>query len=101
MFQNCNELEYLDLSIFDTSNITDMSCMFNEYTKLKEIKGIKGINNFVTKQVTNFSGMFQNCCELEKLNMPNFDTPNAMDMSFMFNECKKLKEIKGINKFVT
>ena len=44
MFQQCNELEYLDLSNFDTSKVTDMSFMFSECYKLKEIKGINKFN---------------------------------------------------------
>ena len=35
MFQSCYELEYIDLSNFDTSNVTDMSYMFKECKKLK------------------------------------------------------------------
>ena len=45
MFEDCNELEYLDLTNFNTSKVTDMAFMFNECYKLKEIKGI---NNFET-----------------------------------------------------
>ena len=29
MFQECREIEYLDLSNFDTSNVNSMSLMFN------------------------------------------------------------------------
>ena len=36
MFQECNELEYLDLSNFNTSNVTNMSWMFNKCNKLKK-----------------------------------------------------------------
>ena len=35
MFQECNELLYLDLSNFNTDNVTDMGWMFNECYKLK------------------------------------------------------------------
>jgi len=28
MFQECKKLEYIDLSYFDTSNVTNMECMF-------------------------------------------------------------------------
>ena len=44
MFRLCIELEYLDLSSFDTSNVTDMSGMFNRCYELKEVKGI---NKFI------------------------------------------------------
>ena len=98
MFQKCNELEYLDLSNFDTSSVTDMGFMFNKCHKLKEIKGI---NNFNTFNVTNMKAMFNECNELEYLDLSNFDTSSVTDMEAMFNECHKLKEIKGINNFNT
>ena len=78
MFQNCNELEYLDLSNFNTSNVTDMTAMFNESNKI----------------------MFQNCYELEYLNLSNFDTSNVTDMTCMFNKCQNLKIIEGFNNFI-
>ena len=39
-FAGCSSLEYLDLSNFDTSNVTTMEFMFNGCSNLKEIKGI-------------------------------------------------------------
>ena len=54
LFQECNELEYLDLTNFNTSNVTDMGFMFAGCLKLKEIKGI---NNFITNKVTNMTKM--------------------------------------------
>ena len=51
--------------------------------------------------VTNMTGMFQECKELEYLDLSNFDTSNVTDMAWMFNQCNKLKEIKGLNKFKT
>ena len=98
MFKECKELEYLDLSSFDTSNVNDMSFIFSECIKLKEIKGI---NNFVTKKVINMCSMFRFCYELDYLDLSNFDTSNVKDMKLMFFECIKLKEIKGLDKFIT
>ena len=68
--------------------INNMKYMFNKCHKLKEIKGI---NNFNTTKVTIMNGMFQECNELEYLDLSNFNTSNVIDMSFMFNECSKLK----------
>ena len=70
--------------------------MFNECHKLKEIKGI---NNFNTSMVNNMTTMFQECYELEYLDLSNFNTSRVEDMEAMFNKCHKLKEIKGINNF--
>ena len=41
MFQECYELEYLDLSNFDTSNVTDMANMFFSCNKFKIFEFIK------------------------------------------------------------
>ena len=98
MFQKCNDLEYLELSNFNTSNVTDMGCMFNLCHNLKEIKGI---NNFNTPNVTNMNSMFQECKKLNYLDLSNFNTSNVADMGWMFNLCHKLKEIKGINNLNT
>ena len=96
MFQQCNSLNFLNLSNFKTPNIIDMSYMFNKCNKLKEIEGI---SNFETKNVINMKAMFQECNELEYLDLFNFDTSNVTDMSYMFNKCNKLKKIIGINNF--
>ena len=45
--------------------------------------------------------MFQLCEELEYLDLSNFNIENVTKMNHMFNQCHKLKEIKGINKFIT
>ena len=71
MFQLCSEIEYLDLSNFNTENATDMSGMFNQCTKLKEIKGI---NKFITNKVNNMECMFNLCSEIEYLDLSNFNT---------------------------
>ena len=77
MFQQCNVLEYLDLSNFNTSNVTDMSFMFNNCYKLKEINGL---NNFNTNRQTNMEAMFQDCNILKCLNLPNFNKYNITDI---------------------
>ena len=75
-----------------------MCQMFFDCNILKEIKGL---NKFNTKKVTDISGMFFRCHELEYLDLSNFDTSNVTNMYGMFNKCHNLKEIKGINKFNT
>ena len=56
MFQSCEQIEYLDLSNFNTSNVTNMEFMFTKCHKLKEIIGIYTFNN---SKVTNMTGMFR------------------------------------------
>ena len=66
-----------------------------------KLKALKVLNQFNNNKVYYLEAMFQNCNELEYLDLSNFDTTNVFDMQFMFNQCKKLREIKGINNFKT
>ena len=61
MFQYCYELEHLDLFNFNTSNVTNMSWMFFNCNKLKEIKGI---DKFNTNKVTDMNSMFGKCYDV-------------------------------------
>ena len=98
MFKSCSELEYLDLSNFDTSNVTDIKEMFSGCNRLKEIKGL---NHFNTTKVEDMSFMFESCFELECLDLSNFNTINVSNLCYMRSKCIKLKDIKGINYFNT
>ena len=71
-----------------------MDGMFNKCYKLKEIKGI---NKFITNKVTKMNSMFQECNELEYVDLSNFNTENVTDMSYMFCECNKLKYLNLLN----
>ena len=74
MFKGCNELESLNLLNMDTSNVTDMSELFKGCYKLKEIQGI---NKFNTSKVWNIRKIFEDCEELEILDLSNFNTSNV------------------------
>ena len=90
MFQNCNKVNSLDLTYFDTSKVTDMEKMFSGCNKLEKIKGI---NNFNTINVTNMKEMFYECKKLVFLDISNFNIDNVNDLEGMFNKCPKLKKI--------
>lgn len=80
-----SDYEYIDISGWDTSNVTDMKYMFNRSEKLKSVNGLDKID---TSNVENMEGMFTNCKSLE--NVPKFDTSNVTDMQKMFIACKSL-----------
>ena len=46
-----------------------------------------------TSEVTNMSGMFAGCSQLTSLNVSNFDTSNVTNMDFMFCECPALATV--------
>ena len=94
MFKLCENLENLDLSNFDTSNVTDMSGLFGGCIKLKSIKGLNGFN---TNRVKSMMQMFQQCNKLEYLDLSNFDTSSVIDMRFMFLECNNLQYLNILN----
>ena len=95
IFQECNELEYLDLSNFNTSNVNDMSFMFNKCIKLKQIKGI---NNFNISKVTNKVGMFSECNSLDYLLLSKFNiSNNDINNNYKDKLNKQLEEEKFKN----
>ena len=68
----------LDLSNFDTSNVTDMSKMFQS-SKATTLD----VSNFDTSNITDMSRMFDRS-QATTLDLSNFDTSNVTDMSWMF-----------------
>ena len=74
MFDFCSKLTSLDLSNFDTSNVTNMDSMFY-YTSLTSLN----VSNFNTSNVTNMSWMFA-CTDLTSLDLSNFDTSKVTDI---------------------
>ena len=89
MFQSCIKLTNLDLSSFDTSKVTNMGEMFSGSTRLT----ILDVSNFDTSQITDMSYMFENCSGLTSLDVSNFDTSNVTNMSYMFKNCSSLTSL--------
>ena len=97
MFSRCNNLIYLDLSNFDTKNVTDMSHMFSDCYSLKEIIFSY---KFDTSKVIHMNSMFSGCNKLISLDLSNFDYLDSIFMDNMFNNCKSLKKIQGLEKIL-
>ena len=97
MFYNCRDIEELDLSLFDSNNVSNICGMFNRCETLVNLN----LTNFMTEKITNMSWLFNECGLLTNLDLSCFNTKNVKDMSQMFNRCYKLKNIEGISKFNT
>ena len=78
----------LDVSTFDTSNVTDMGFMFCLCGNLEDID----LSNFNTSKVTNMENMLSSC-GFKNLYLRNFDTRNVQSMSYMFSNCYYLESI--------
>ncbi|MBR3198658.1 MAG: BspA family leucine-rich repeat surface protein, partial [Bacilli bacterium] len=118
MFYNCTSLTSLDLSNFDTSNVTSMTYMFRNCTGLTGITFGSGwssstatsntmsqmfyncssltnlnLSSLDTSNVTSMTSMFDSCSSLTNLNLSTFDTSKVTSMSYMFNSCSSLTSI--------
>ncbi len=87
MFHKCR-LKNLDLSNFNTKNVTNMRSMFHGCVILENLN----LLNFNTKNVKNMHSMFESCSHLTYLNLSSFNTQKVTDMSYMFFYCPSLKK---------
>ena len=117
MFRNCQNIKNIDLSFFDSSNVTSMKYMFGKcinlekinlknlntenvkdmsymFNKCKNLKIIDFPSSFSTKNVINMNGMFHNCDNLSKINFnSSFNTQKVTSMKMMFGKCYSLKKL--------
>ncbi len=96
MFYDCWKLRELDVSGFDSGQVTDMSRMFGACAQLEKIN-LRGLN---TSNVKDISWMFYGCKQLKTLDLSGFDTKNVKDMSWMFWRCESLLEL-DLSRFDT
>ena len=89
MFYNCNNLENIDLSSLNTQNVNDMSFMFYKCERLKDID----LSSFNTQNVSDMSNMFDYCLNLEHINLSSFNINKNTNIIYMFSNCKNLKKI--------
>ena len=96
MFSDCSSLSKLDLSNSNTSQVTNMSLMFNECYSLLIIRIYKfyslvihsilnlDLSSFNTQNATNMSFMLNECSSLLNLYLSNFNTQNVTNMEHMY-----------------
>ena len=88
LFYFCYNLEELDLSSFNTNNVTRMLQMFRmphnsvvaTPAKLKKLN----VENFNTSKVTDMRYMFYYCRSLTELDLSSFNTSNVTNMQGVF-----------------
>ena len=124
MFNGCNNLATLDVSVFDTFRVTNMYSMFNGCKNLTNLEGTEewdtskvtnmshmfnGCNNLATldlsdwktSEVTNMGGMFQNCSSLTSLDLSDWDTSKVTNMGNMFQNCNNLTSLDSMMNIST
>lgn len=91
VFYNCHSLKSIDLGTFDTSKVKNFSRMFAYCYALKSVN----VSSFNTSSATDMSDMFTSCYELEVLDLASFDMRNVLDATDMFpNDNGKLSIVK-------
>ena len=80
MFRDLSNLISLDVSSFDTSQVTNMEAMFAGMSNLTSLN----LSNFDTSKVTRMNSMFEGVSRLTVLNLSNFDTSKVTNMEAMF-----------------
>ena len=93
IFENCNKLEKVDVSEWNTSRVTNMYCVFGSCSKLKKVD----VSKWDTSQVTNMSYLFLNCWSLTSINVSNFNTSKVTTTYGIFQNCAKLTSLDVSN----
>ena len=93
MFQGCSKLTALDVSSFNTSNVNSMAAMFKWCSGLTSLD----VSGFNTSNVTDMHDMFRGCNKLTSLIVLSFNTSNVRRMDGMFYGCSGLTSLDVSN----
>ena len=96
VFDRLNEVEVVDISGWDTSNVITMDCMFIQCKKLKKIIGIENLD---VSKLRCANCMFSYCEKLVELDLTNWNPVSLQNAQQMFFNCSNLKIIKNIENW--
>ena len=88
-------ISFVHFRNFDTSDLINMSGLFNGCSRLTSVD----FGNFEGVNVTNIANMFSGCSSLTIVNLGSFIGSNVTSINAMFSGCTKLKTI-NLGKFV-
>ena len=102
MFSGCESLTALDLTSFDTSNVASMSDIWGDAGMFSNCKSLTSLDltSFDTSKVTDMGCMFSGCGSLTSLDLTSFDTSKVTKMRRMFEDCKGLTTL-DLSRFDT
>ncbi|EOL49345.1 BspA family leucine-rich repeat surface protein [Enterococcus caccae] len=86
MFASASNLTTIDVSSWDTSNVTNMFAMFRDASSLTTLD----VSKWNTSKVSRMADMFRGAGSLIALETGNWDISNITDMSYMFEYAKSL-----------
>ena len=93
MFRKCRALTALDLSSFNISKVIDMEAMFEDDKNLADLN----ISSFKTTLPVNLGATFKNCASLVESNLENFCIPDTnwgeVELEDTFYGCTSLRKL--------
>ena len=89
-FTYTTSLDYIDMSVFKNSYITDLSYLFYPDNKLTTISNFDKIN---TEHVTKMDLTFTGCSSLTNIDLSKTNTRSVISMTYTFNGCSSLTSI--------
>ena len=95
MFQNCYSLTSLEFFKLDVSKVTTMESMFSNCISLKSIDFYNPNNSYTAYNLTSVYNMFNGCTSLETIEIKNFEisSTKTTDMGRLFYNCTSLKSV--------
>ena len=94
LFYNMTQIKSIDFSNFNSTEVTDMSHLFELCTGLENINFG---NNFDNSKVTNMDSLFYGCSSIKSIDLSKFNTELLLAMEYMFYQCGELTEINFTN----
>ena len=88
-FSHCELLTSVDVSKWNTSKVTNMEGMFVDCNLLASVD----VNKWNTSKVTDMASMFSSCGTLRSIDVSKWNTSNVTDISGMFFGCGSLHSV--------
>ena len=97
MFNDCESLTSLNLSSFNTANVTEMRAMFRKCKALTALD----LSSFNISKVIDMEAMFEGDDNLVDLNISSFKTTLPVNLGATFKNCASLVELNLENFYIT
>ena len=89
IMNGCQSLTNVNVSKWDTSNVTAMQWAFKAMFKVRQLD----VSNWNTSKATNTSYMFDSCTSLTEIKVDNWDMSNVEVVSGMFAYCSGITSL--------
>lgn len=94
MFSNCKSLAFLDVNNWDMISGYSLSGMFS-CSGITDID----LSKWDTSNISNQSNLFYNCTKLKQIDLHTWNTQNVYNVSWMFSGTPKLTNLKGVENW--